>query len=153
MEPMAEPDIDRAAERRATVRSILGRPGSLRRAIVSALVIVGFAALLYVRADLIGRIVIFLLAAALLNAVFRARSTSVGDEDELRAALRRDAKAQTQPGEESRQQVRVTGDQWARAQEALRVRESGSLEGAPPPPILEEDDTQTIEATQSEESG
>lgn len=136
---MSEPIFDRAARRRATVRAILGRPGSLRRALIFSLVVVGLAALLYVRADFLGRIAIFLLAVVLVTAILRARSMAVGDEDELRAALRRESKTRTQSACESEQDFAVTDEEWARIQEALRARESGAPEGAPPPPSLEED--------------
>jgi membrane protein implicated in regulation of membrane protease activity len=111
----------------------------LRRWILGSLIALSVAAPLFGNADLLGRIAIFILTAVLIVAGYRARSLVVGDEDEVRAALRRESSPARESVDSDDAKIRVDGDEWERAQEALLARQRGPID-APLAPILEGSD-------------
>lgn len=119
-------------------RKVLGRPGSVRRWLLGSAFVIALCAILYVRVDFLGKIIVFILGAFFVFAAWRARSFVIGDEDEFRASVRREmfhkrsAETEDEP---------VLHDQHDQHDSDELHQSLSSLEGrfgdAPPPPILD----------------
>jgi len=119
---------------RKLVRASVGRPGSLRRWAIGTLVwLFGcFVVSFYVPWG--ARIVIFLFAGFFTIASFRARSLLIGDEDELRAAVRHE-----------RKRAPVAEDEVEPELEPWLPSGAGSFADAPPPPIMDDGEQGVLE--------
>lgn len=122
------------ARRRAAVRAVLGKPGSLRRWLLWTLLFVFFCGLMWIESDFLVRIVIFILGAVVVIVGFRARSLLTGEEDEMHAWVGRTVSKQVRSPEPDDQQM-SEADEWA---ESVRRRVSGTHD-APLPPSAEDE--------------
>lgn len=75
---------------RALVRHVLGPPGSLARWVVGTTVWLFVCLLIALYVGWLSSIALFVFATLVAIAAFKARSLAIGDEDEFRAALRRE---------------------------------------------------------------
>lgn len=110
----------------------MGRPGSVRRWFLGSAVVLLFCAYLFVRADLIGRVGVFILGAALVFMGWRARAFVVGDEDEVWASVRR-ILSQKRPVQPAADEVALDPEELQRRLAFLE----GRFGDAPAPPILD----------------
>lgn len=126
---MPEPILSPGARHRQAVRAVFGRPGSLTRWLISTAVWLAFCGLLATRVEYLVRIIILVFALVVPFATFKARELMVGDEDELRAHLRRDARA---PRPTLPEEDRLPPEAW--------LSRGGKLfDDAPPAPVAEDD--------------
>ena len=133
LESMDAEVTDRGSRRRARMRRVLGGPGSVRRWLLGSLVFVILAGILFVHADFLGRIAIFILGSVLVLTAFRARSLVIGDEDELRASMRRDRREARYSPEAEEEKILLDDEEWERLQEILRLRDMGHGDAWPIP--------------------
>jgi hypothetical protein len=117
-----------------------------------SLLTVAVCMILFTRSGLLGGIAIFLVAALWIYTAFRARALTVGDEDELNAWVRRQAKEDPRPSEPQDERIRLGIEEWERAQELLREREH-PLWGAPPAPSKDATDGDGPSAPAAENLG
>lgn len=68
-------------------RDVLGRPGSIRRWLVGSAAFLCITYVVYLYSNLLGRILLFIVAALMVMTAFRARRFLIGDEDEVRPPL------------------------------------------------------------------
>lgn len=126
---MSDEPVQPGAKRRAMMRVVLGKPGSVRRWLLGSLVFVFLCSLLFVRLEFVGRIAVFIFAAFVIMAAFRFRSLAIGDEDELRAWLRHRA-----PAPEPDKFVHASDSEAWLEKSELGL---GRFHDAPTPPILD----------------
>lgn len=122
---MGAESTDRGGRRRATVRLAVGAPGSIRRWLLDSLVLIFLATLLFMRVGFLARIAIFITVAVIVMAAFRVRSMAIGDEDEMRAGMRRESRDARRHPEPEEPKILLDEAEWERAQESLRLRELG----------------------------
>lgn len=121
---------DGGAKRRALVRAVFGKPGSIGRWLAFTVVWVAGLGMLMVRSEWGLRIIIFLFMVVVPLSAFRARALLVGDEDEFRAAVRREVRAaRTDPRPDDDE--RLDPEHWL-------SRSGRVFIDVPPPPVAEE---------------
>jgi len=131
----------RGTRRRQFVRDIVGKPGSLRRWLLGTTVWLFACLVLSYYLSWIARIFLFIFALGVPMVTYGARRMLVGDEDELRADLRRRRSGSPY--------VPVETDDTAQADEGW-LEHSGDLIGAPRPPIMDDDEAGTEGGTAQE---
>lgn len=121
---------DSGAKRRALVRAVFGKPGSMWRWLAFTVVWVAGLGMLMVRSGWGLRIIIFLFMVVVPLSAFRARALLVGDEDEFRAAVRREVRAaRTDPQADGGE--RLDPEYWL-------SRGGRVFTDVPPPPVAED---------------
>lgn len=112
---------------RALVRQVLGQPGSLARWIVGTTIWLFACLLISLYVGWLSSIALLVFATLVAIAAFTARSLAIGDEDEFRAALRREVAQMAKSP--------VPQDDGPRLDPEHSLSPGGRIfDGAPPPP-------------------
>jgi hypothetical protein len=123
--------MDPGMRHRAATRAVFGAPGSIRRWLIGTAVWLFACFLVFLFVDFLLRIVVLVFALVVPFAAFKAREMMVGDEDELAAHVRKDARVRPAASAEL--------DEVPLPPEAWLSHSNKNFDDVPPPPVAEED--------------